>query len=122
VAGKRAIRHVVYDTNHWKTFVHGRLAVAMGDRGCLSLYGKKPGEHRLLSEHLTSESRVRTEGRGRVVDEWKLPPHRPDNHWLDCLVGCAVAASVQGAKLGEAVDRGVGPREKKRLKLSEMRR
>jgi hypothetical protein len=27
---------------------------------------------------------------------------RPDNHWFDCLVGCAVAASMLGAKLASA--------------------
>jgi hypothetical protein len=34
VHGKRAIRHVLYDTNWLKSFTHARLAVAMGDRGC----------------------------------------------------------------------------------------
>ena len=71
----------------------------MGDRGCLSLYGDRPDLHRLLAEHLTAEYRVRTEGRGRTVDEWKLRPERGDNHWLDCLVGCCVGASMQGAAL-----------------------
>jgi len=71
VAGKRAVRHVVYDTNFWKTFVHARLAVPMGDRGCLSLFGDSAEQHRLFAEHLTSEYRVKTEGRGRTVDEWK---------------------------------------------------
>jgi len=42
---------------------------------------------------------VRTEARGRVVDEWKIRAGSPDNHWFDCLVGCAVAASIQGAVL-----------------------
>ncbi len=99
VAGKRAIRHVVYDTNFWKTFVAARLAVPMGDRGCLSLFGDQPEPHRLFAEHLTAEYRVRTEGRGRTVDEWKLRPERSDNHWLDGLVGCAVGASIQGCGL-----------------------
>jgi hypothetical protein len=99
VAGKRAVRHVVYDTNYWKSFVHARLAVAMGDRGCLSLFGDRPEMHRLFAEHLTAEYRVKTEGRGRTVDEWKQRPERGDNHWLDCLVGCAVAASMQGVVL-----------------------
>ena len=43
VAGKRAIRHVVFDTNFWKSFVHARLAVPLGDRGCLSLWGRGDG-------------------------------------------------------------------------------
>ena len=29
--GRRQVRHVLIDTNYWKSFVHGRLAVAMGD-------------------------------------------------------------------------------------------
>ncbi len=99
VQGKRSVRHVVYDTNFWKSFVHARLAVAMGDRGCLSLFGDKPEQHRLFAEHLTSEYRVKTEGRGRTVDEWKQRPERGDNHWFDCLVGCAMAASMQGVVL-----------------------
>jgi phage terminase large subunit GpA-like protein len=99
VQGKRAVRHVLYDANHWKTFIYSRLAVPMGDRGCLSLFGDKPDRHRLFVEHLTAEYRVRTEGRGRAVDEWKMRPERSDNHWFDCLVGAAVAASIQGAVL-----------------------
>jgi hypothetical protein len=71
----------------------------MGDVGCLSLFGEKPESHRLLAEHLTAEYRVKTEARGRSVDEWKQRPEQPDNHWFDCLVGSAVAASMQGAVL-----------------------
>ena len=99
VQGKRAVRHALFDTNYWKSFVHARLAVPMGDRGCLSFFGDKVETHRLFAEHLTAEYRVRTEGRGRTVDEWKQRPERGDNHWLDGLVGCAVAASVQGVVL-----------------------
>lgn len=99
VQGKRAVRHVLFDANFWKSFIYSRLAVPMGDRGCLSLFGDKPERHRLFAEHVTAEYRVRTEGRGRTVDEWKLRPERGDNHWFDCLVGSAVAASIQGAML-----------------------
>lgn len=99
VPGKRAIRHALFDTNYWKSFVHARLVVPMGDRGCLSLFGDKPDQHRLFADHVTSEYHVKTEGRGCTVDEWKLRPERGDNHWFDGLVGCAVAASIQGAAL-----------------------
>lgn len=99
VQGKRQVRHVVYDTNFWKSFVYARLSVRMGDRGCLSLFGAKPEQHRLFAEHLTAEYRVQTQGRGRTVDEWKLRPSTTENHWFDCLVGCAVAASMQGVSL-----------------------
>jgi hypothetical protein len=115
VQGKRAVRHVVFDTNYWKSFVHARLAVAMGDPGCLSLFGDSPALHRLFADHVTAEYRVRTEGRGRTVDEWKLRAAAVDNHWLDCLVGCAVAASIQGAILPGTDAKTAARRPKVRL-------
>lgn len=121
VAGKRAVRHIVYDTNFWKTFVHARLAVPMGDRGCLSLFGESPDQHRLFAEHLSAEYRVKTEGRGRTVDEWKMRPERGDNHWFDGLVGCAVAASMQGAVLAGARGAGI-PARRERISFAELQR
>jgi hypothetical protein len=120
VHGKRAVRHALYDTNYWKSFIHARLAVAMGDRGCLSLFGDKAEQHRLFAEHLTAEFRVKTEGRGRTVDEWKMRPERGDNHWFDCLVGCAVAASIQGAVLF-GTD-GQAPAKRERVSFAELQR
>ena len=136
VAGKRAIRHVIYDTNYWKSFIHARLAVPVGDKGALTLYGRIPGAHQLFAEHLTAEYRVKTQGRGRTVDEWKLKPQSHDNHFLDCVAGCAVCGSMLGASLPETLpaklDRkpmirlsdkrlgGIPPNG--RLKLSELRR
>jgi uncharacterized protein YbaA (DUF1428 family) len=111
--GKRAVRHIIYDTNFWKAFIHARFSTAMGDKGGLSLFGDRPHDHRLLADHLLAEYRVRTQGRGREVDEWKIRPERPDNHWLDCLVGCAVAASMQGVSLGES-----SPTPTKKVKAS----
>jgi DNA invertase Pin-like site-specific DNA recombinase len=120
VHGKRAVRHIVFDTNYWKSFVHARLAVSMGDRSCLSLFGDNAEQHRLFAEHLTGEYRVKTEGRGRTVDEWKVRPERGDNHWLDCLVGCAVAASMQGSILSGTG--GVSSKKTERVSFSELQR
>jgi hypothetical protein len=96
-----------------------RLGVAMGDRGCLSLFGGRPEVHRLLAEHLTAEYRIKTEARGRVVDEWKQRPERPDNHWFDCLVGCAVAGSILGAEL---LGIGERPTTRQRVSFAEMQK
>ncbi|MCX7700078.1 MAG: phage terminase large subunit family protein [Gemmataceae bacterium] len=120
VQGKRAVRYALYDTNYWKSFIYARLAVAMGDRGCLSLFGDQPEMHRLFAEHLTAEYRVRTEGRGRTMDEWKQRPERGDNHWFDCLVGCAVAASIQGVVL-PGTDRQA-PAKRERVSFAAMQR
>lgn len=116
--GKRQVRHALIDTNYWKSFVHARFSVAMGDPGCLSLFGRNEDAHRLLADHLTAEYRVRTLANERTVDEWKLKAARPDNHWLDCLVGCAVGASIQGASLASVEGRTGRPR--RRLRLSEL--
>jgi hypothetical protein len=35
------------------------------------------------------------------VHEWTNRPTRPDNHWLDCLTGCAVAASMVGIRASD---------------------
>ena len=117
VAKKRAVRHVIFDSNFWKSFVHARLAVPTGDKGSLTLYGRIPGTHQLLAEHLTAEYRVKTQGRGRTVDEWKLKPEHHDNHWLDCLAGCAVCGSMLGGTLPEFG--AVAQKKKGRIKLSE---
>ncbi len=118
--GKRQVRHALIDTNYWKTFVHARLSVSMGDPGCLSLFGHDDKSHRLIADHLTAEYRVKSQAQGRTVDEWKLRATRPDNHWLDCLVGCAVAASIQGVSLPGVESRTV--RSRQRVKLSDLQR
>jgi phage terminase large subunit GpA-like protein len=121
VAGKRAIHHVLFDTNYWKSFVHARLSAAMGNRGRLSLFGANADHHRLFAEHLTAEYRVATQGRGRTVEEWKQRPERSDNHWFDCLVGCAAGASIQGAalvNLGSAFGRD----QRARVSFAELQR
>jgi hypothetical protein len=91
-------------------------------RNAFSSLLDKPDQHRLFTDHVTSEYRVKTEGRGRTVDEWKLRPERGDNHWFDGLVGCAVAASIQvchiaghgrkvrgSSKAGELCDHAMEP-------------
>lgn len=87
-AGQRSAR---YDTNWWKSFVSARLRYAVGDPEAIVFHD---GRHDMLIDHLTSEYPVRVEAKGRVVDEWKLAGR--ENHFLDCLVGAAVAASIAG--------------------------
>jgi hypothetical protein len=117
-AGRRVIRYALYDTNYWKTFVQARLGVMVGDRGYLTLYGKEPETHRLFADHLTAEYRVKTEGRGRTVDEWKIHPERRDNHSLDGAVG----ASMAGVSLAEHGAKNALMQAKPREKFSEIQR
>jgi hypothetical protein len=104
VAGKRAIRHVLIDTNYWKSFLAARFTTAVGERSSLMFsarakHGKQPADDlSLLFDHLASEFPTRVASKGREIDEWKVRPNA-DNHLLDCAVGCAVGASMVGVKL-----------------------
>ncbi len=121
IRGKRAVRHVIFDANYWKSFVASRLLMAVGDRGCLSLWGRSGETHMLFAEHLTAEYRVKTEGRGRKVEEWKMRPEAKDNHWWDGAVGCAVAASMVGCVLA-GTDAHAREKPKVKVKLSDLRK
>lgn len=108
-------RRVVFDANYWKSFVYARFLTAPGDPGRLSICGDRR-EQTLLLEHLTAERRVEVEALGRRVDEWAALPER-DNHWFDCLVGCAVGASMNGARIESTPNV-----ERKRVSFAEMQR
>ncbi len=109
VARTREFPHVGVDVNYWKTFVHKSLATAAGDVGNLALYGTGK-DHGLFANHIAkSETWVDVTAQGRTVREWHAAPSRMDNHWFDCLVGCAAAANYAGIRVtGEA------PRMRKR--------
>jgi hypothetical protein len=109
-AGQRSVR---YDVNYWKSFVAARLSMGIGDPEAITFH---EGHHDLLIQHLTSEFPVRTEARGRVVDEWKSAGR--ENHWFDCLVGSAVAASITGLQ-PTATEAGTRARRKIALPTGE---
>lgn len=97
----RDAKLMIYNTDYWKSFVNERLRTGMGGLGCLSIWGKSPRVHRTLAEHLCSERPTeKTKKTGDVFAKWNLLPGRP-NHWLDCVVGCHVAAARLGCELKE---------------------
>lgn len=111
-------RHVLIDVNSWKSFVAGRISLPMGTKGGITIYGTKASQHRMLIDHLLAEYSIPTTGMGRTVNVWKLRPSR-DNHWWDCLVGCAVAASERGAKaIGHDGNIPSVPRRRREVQVS----
>lgn len=93
------IRHVTFDTNYWKSFIRRRFNTAPADKGSLTLSGRKPNVHRFFAEHMTAEKFESVTGSTRTMDQWKLPVGKTENHWFDGVVGCAVAASIEGITL-----------------------
>lgn len=90
-------KRVAFDADHWKSFVADRLLTHPASPGALLLYGDNGAAHRMLCDHLTAEYATPVVARGRRFDKWQARADHADNHLLDCLVGAAVAASVQGA-------------------------
>jgi hypothetical protein len=93
-------RHIIADTNYWKTFVHARLQQPDGEQGALMLYKASPMKHRMIADHIASEQPIETSGRGRELVEWQLLVGR-DNHLFDSLCMAMVAGSTMGVKLRE---------------------
>lgn len=104
-------RKIQTDINAWKSIVAKRLKSELGKHGSIELFGDRPRAHELLADQLSAEYGVHVEGRGRRVCEWKLRPGR-DNHYWDCLVGCAVGASILGASIaGQSRKAAARPRK-----------
>lgn len=114
-------RQLLFDPDYWKSFLADRLTTEPGSGGSLRFFGASPSEHRMLCDHLTSEYATRTTIRNRTFDSWEKKPGGAENHLLDVLTGCAVAASVGGlvwSASGEPVARPTGaPRQ--RLSLAK---
>jgi len=111
------MRSLLIDSNRWKTFVHERIKLDVGEPGGITLFGDNEQRHRLFGEHVAAEYGVRTEGQGRELIEWKTGPGgNVQNHWFDCLTGCACLASFCGVGGGKS-----GKREQvKRVSLAEI--
>jgi hypothetical protein len=129
---KAGARIIQFDANHWKSFIHTRLAAVPGAPGSLTLFGlpadrtaaKRAADHRLIADHLLAELPVETTGHGRTVHVWQARPGAGDeNHLLDCLVGCAVAASELGAAMPELGVAAPAPASRrKRYTQADLRR
>lgn len=92
------LRAVIGDTYYWKSFIAARFGLKAPAKQSLSLWGNDPRQHEMFANHCASEYSIRAEAQGRTVDEWFQKPNE-ENHWFDCLVGTAVAASICGASL-----------------------
>lgn len=87
----------------WKLWLHERLRTEPFDdgarrRGSLALFGSEPKTHAAFASQLMAERYVRefVEGKG-WVEKWQT--FSRDNHYLDCLYGCCVAANMRGVTL-----------------------
>jgi hypothetical protein len=123
IAGADRLRLLRFDANFYKSRIAEMLTRPMGEKGGIVLWGDKAQEHENLALHLSSEYPTRTEAKGNVVNVWARRADR-DNHMLDAVCGCAVAASLEGLSpltaLGASTKPAIGAR--KRVSFSAMQR
>lgn len=113
-------RRMMFDTNHYKSFVHERLGVSAKSKASLALFGDAALDHKMVADQLTSEKPITVEAKGRKVVQWILPPNKPDNHFLDCVAACSAAAEERGARLKETA--AAAPIIRKKVRLSDLQR
>ncbi len=115
VRNRDGSRTIHTDVNYWKTFSMRRFEVPSGDAGSMTLFKASPRTHQMFADQLTAEvpREIEDVGTGNRVIEWQNPKGR-DNHFMDCLVGCCVGASVVGCSLTaqQPVERPTRKRQK----------
>lgn len=91
-----------FDTNYWKSFVCDQILSPLGGGGSMEF---PTGCGFFFFEQLSSElcEVVTHEGSGRKVAMWRKKNSAVENHWWDCLVGCAAAASFAGGVIDQSV-------------------
>lgn len=92
-------RLLKFDPDAWKTFVHNAFSIPLGGKTSLVLHGNGSTNHELIATHLSAERSEIVTTKGDTYDGWSVVDRNVDNDWLDCLVGCAVAASVAGVAI-----------------------
>lgn len=114
--------YLATDVNRLKTFLMSRLACPIGTPGALTLFSASPEYHEMFADQVCNSEYpdARTQ-RGITKEMWELKETRPDNEYLDCLVGCLALGSMKGAKLlTGASDSKPRPTRKARRRLSEI--
>lgn len=121
--------HYIFDTNFWKSTIAERLSIPLGTSNALTIWGNDKSrmryqQLRLLCDHIASEGMVRKQGRGREVDLWTIKVGQ-ENHFWDCLIMSAVAASTLGVPLHEIIvgtnTAAIPPHKRKRVPTPDVR-
>lgn len=107
---------VRFDKYHWLSSLHARFVTPVPEPSAWELHGDKYADHRMIASHLQGQQAVEVHARGRSIIQWKADRSRED-HWLDCLVGCMVAASMLGCELP---GRPVPEAPPKKIKLADL--
>ncbi len=95
---KDRILLVETDSDHWKSYLHRRLATPDGEHGRLTIFDAPPAEHLSLAKQLTAERQIEefVPGKGTLT-RWEVI--RRENHYLDAGYLACAAGHFAGVRI-----------------------
>jgi hypothetical protein len=95
--------HVTADVNYWKMMLQRSLALPLGTRGALTLFGLPGSQSQLgpFAEHVAGSeypTEMPPDTFGRIVTVYTTFPGVTENHWFDSTVYAMIAASIVGCQ------------------------
>lgn len=108
---------VEVDVDHWKSWIHERLASDAGASGALTLFEAPAREHTAFVKHLTAERQVQEfDPKRGLYTRWEMT--RRSNHWLDAVTYAAAAGHFAGVRLIAPMARVAMMKQRKRSTLT----
>lgn len=102
---------VELDADHWKSWLHDRLAAPAGQRGALELFAGTEHTHRVFSRQLTAESWQLKLVPGVGMRKVWTNERSAQNHYFDAANYASVGGSLAGFSVVEA---STTPRQQQR--------
>lgn len=97
------LRECLFHPHHWKGRMNTAFSVPLHSPGSISLYGSSEIEHEMFSQHATSHRPIEAGSDQDKWTEWVMKPGVTRDDLWDGVVGCAVAASIEGCELATEV-------------------
>lgn len=96
--GLPAVQLAEFDADHWKSWVHERLATPMSEPASMALFRTGPNGHMSFARHLVAEKQVEQfhPTKGRIL-KWEVV--NKQNHFLDALAMSALAGHQMGVRV-----------------------
>lgn len=89
---QQRVHLIEMDADEWKSRTHERLVQPIDQAGAVTLFAASPNDHLTVAQHLTAEEQIIEFVDGREKKRWHKV--RRQNHFLDVLYQCLVAADM----------------------------
>ena len=93
------LRECLFHPHFWKGRMNTAFSLPLNSPSSISLYGADPRHHEMFAAHATSHYSIEAGSGETKWTDWLLYPGVERDDLWDCVVGCAVAASIEGCEL-----------------------